>query len=287
MIELVAQGEIFHNDDTTIKILSLFKENKNDSPARKGMFTTGIVSIVDGRKIVLFLSGRKHAGENLGEVLSKRETSLQTPLQMCNALSRNTPSEFDTILAYCLVHARRNFVDMAMSFPEECQFVIDTLAQVCRFDKKAKQQGMTPEQRLHHHQENSVEFMEELEFWLGEQVEQKKVEPNLSLGDAIYYMHNHWDKLTTFLKILNAPLDNNICERALKKAILHRKNSLFYKSEHGAAVGDMYMSLIYTCEQSGVSPLDYLKALQDQAGNVEENPSAWMPWNFSATLANL
>ncbi|MEA3470082.1 MAG: IS66 family transposase [Thermodesulfobacteriota bacterium] len=284
MVELAAQGDIFHNDDTTIKIQSLIKENKQDFPARKGMYTTGIVSIMDGRKIVLFLSGRKHAGENLNKVLAKRDTTLQTPLQMCDALSRNTPNEFDTILAFCLVHARRHFVDAVVNFPEECQFVINILAEVYYFDAETKEQDMTPEQRLRYHQENSAELMEELELWLDGQIEQKNVEPNSSLGDAIYYMLNHWEELTAFLRIPGAPLDNNICERALKKAILHRKNSLFYKSEHGAAVGDMFMSLIYTCEQAGTSPFDYLKALQDHAEQVKTIPSEWMPWNFSANL---
>lgn len=286
MIELAAQGELFHNDDTTIKIQSLVKENKDGTPDRKGMFTTGIVSVLDGRKIVLFFSGRKHAGENLGKVLSGRDTSLRTPLQMCDALSRNTPSEFDTILAYCLVHARRHFVDASINFPEECRFVIDTLAEVYRFDEEAKKQRMTPDQRLTCHQENSAELMEELKAWLDQHIELKMVEPNSSLGDAIYYMLNHWENLTAFLRITGAPLDNNICERALKKAILHRKNSLFFKSERGAAVADMFMSLIYTCELAGTSPFDYLKALQDHTEQVETNPSVWMPWNFSTPPAN-
>ncbi len=287
MVELAAQGEIFHNDDTIIKIQTLIEENKNDSPARKGMFTTGIVSINDARKIVLFISGRKHAGENLNELLSQRDISLHTPLQMCDALSRNTPSEFITILAYCLVHARRHFVDAAVNFPEECQFVIETLAEVYHYDAIAKEKNMSAEQRLQHHQKNSAELMGELEEWLEEQIEQKNVEPNSSLGDAIYYMLNHWEQLTAFLRIPNAPLDNNIAERALKKAILHRKNSLFFKTEHGAAVGDMLMSLIYTCEQSATSSFDYLKALQNHADDVKDNPSDWMPWNFSATISRL
>uniref|UniRef100_UPI0040563AC3 IS66 family transposase n=1 Tax=Candidatus Electrothrix sp. TaxID=2170559 RepID=UPI0040563AC3 len=286
MIELAAQGEIFHNDDTTIKIQSLIKENKEKTPERTGMYTTGIVSITDGREIVLFLSGRKHAGENLNEVLVERDTARQNPLQMCDALSRNTPSEFDTILAYCLVHARRHFFDAVINFPEECQYVIDTLAEVYRFDKEAKEQNMTPDKRLQYHQKKSAGLMKELEAWLEEQIEQKLVEPNSSLGDAIYYMLNHWKNLTTFLRIPGAPLDNNICERALKKAILHRKNSLFFKSERGAAVADMFMSLIYTCQQSGTSPFDYLKALQDHHEQVAINPMEWMPWNFSTPPQN-
>ena len=65
-------------------------------------------------------------------------------------------------------------------------------------------------------------------------------------------MLKHWQKLTLFLRVPGPPLDNNICERALKMAIRHRKNSLFYKTLRGAAVGDLYMSLIHTCYLSGV-----------------------------------
>lgn len=287
LIELAAQGEVLHNDDTTMKIQSLLKENKEKAPSRKGMFTTGIVSILDDRKIVLFFTGRNHAGENLDEVLSQRDKSRQTPLQMCDALSRNSSGDFVTILAHCLVHARRNFIEESANFPEECQFVIETLADVYCFDAEAKKQHMTPEQRLLYHQKNSAPLMKDLESWLNEQFDQKKTEPNSGLGGAIYYMLEHWEELTAFLRIAGSPLDNNICERALKKAILHRKNSLFYKSQNGAAMGDMYMSLIYTCELASANPFDYIKVLHDHSDLVQATPSDWMPWNFTAALANL
>jgi len=70
----------------------------------------------------------------------------------------------------------------------------------------------------------------------------------------------------------------------LKKAILHRKNSLFYKTENGVRVGDLFMSLIHTCELCGANPFDYLTQLQRHAGELAQNPSAWMPWNYPATL---
>jgi transposase len=76
-------------------------------------------------------------------------------------------------------------------------------------------------------------------------------EPNSALGDAIFYMKNHWTELVQFLLVPGVPLDNSLCERALKKAILHRKESLFYKTQNGAQVGDLFMSLIYTCERCG------------------------------------
>jgi hypothetical protein len=93
-------------------------------------------------------------------------------------------------------------------------------------------------------------------------------------------MTKHWDKLTLFLREPGAPLDNNICERALKKAILHRKNSLFYKTQHGAYVGDLFMSLIHTCVLCKVNPFDYLTQLQKHASLLSKNPAQWLPWNY-------
>ena len=82
-------------------------------------------------------------------------------------------------------------------------------------------------------------------------------------------------------------MENNVVERALKRAIIHRKNSLFYRSLDGARVGDLFMSLIHTAELCGVDPLDYLVALQQHAEQVAEAPGAWMPWNYQATRADL
>jgi transposase len=127
--------------------------------------------------------------------------------------------------------------------------------------------------------------MEGLQAWLSEQVSQHKVEPNSGLGKAMNYPLRHWQPLTLFLRQAGAPLDNNICERALKKAVLHRKNALFYKTLNGAQVGDLFMSLIHTCELNGVNSFDYLFELQRHAKELAANPSQWMPWNYVDTLA--
>ena len=97
-------------------------------------------------------------------------------------------------------------------------------------------------------------------------------------------MLKHWEKLTLFLRQAGAPLDSNIVERALKKAILLRKNALFFKTRNGARVGDLFMSLIHSCESCGGNPFDYLTQLQRHADELSQNPSRWMPWNYRATL---
>lgn len=140
--------------------------------------------------------------------------------------------------------------------------MLKTLEKIYENDAYTKQKQMSPEQRLQYHQEKILPFMEELKAWLAAQLDDKKIEPNSGLGQAISYMLKHWKELTLFLRVPKAPLDNNICEQALKKAILHRKNSLFYKTEHGAYIGDLFMSLIHTCNLCNANPFKYLKTLQ-------------------------
>jgi transposase len=180
---------------------------------------------------------------------------------MSDALASNTPGDFKTIVANCLSHARRGFVDVVNDFPDECRLVLETLREVYRTDAEAKEKNLAPAERLQLHQSQSGPRMEKLEVWLKEQIGDKKVEPSSGLGAAIKYMRRHWSKLTLFLREPGSPLDNNICERALKKAILHRKNSLFYRTENGARVGDIFMSLIHTVELCDGNPFDYLVAL--------------------------
>jgi hypothetical protein len=126
--------------------------------------------------------------------------------------------------------------------------------------------------------------MEQLRTWIRAQFNEKKVEPNSGLGVAIRYLLKHWDRLTLFLRQPGAPLDNNIVERGLKKAIRHRRNSLFYKTENGARMGDLFMSLIHTCELCGANPFDYLTELQRHVTELEKKPADWMPWNYHYTL---
>jgi len=286
LITVAAAGELLHNDDTTMRVQSLKKERAAAGVDRTGIFTTSIVSKVGPHQIALFFTGGNHAGENLDQILQHRSVGLDKPIQMCDALSRNRSKEFEVLLSHCLPHGRRNFVDVAENFPTECQKVLESLAQVFRNDGQAKQLNLGPEPRLRFHQEHSQPVMETLQAWMKEQMEQKKVEPNSGLGEAIAYMLNHWEPLTLFLRHPGAPLNNNICERALKMAILHRKNSLSYKTQNGARVGDLFMSLIHTCRLNGVNPFDYLTALQRHASGVKANPGQWLPWNFNQTITS-
>lgn len=290
LIRQAAQGDVLHNDDTTVKILELMGQRARpagdgNESSRSGLFTSGVVATREGRRIALFFSGRRHAGENLAQVLQQRAEELKQPIQMCDALSRNMPGEWKTIVSNCLAHARRQFVEIYDRFPDECGYLLEALRVVYRNDAAARECNLSPAERLRIHQQESGPTMRQLHTWLTRQFEEKLVEPNSALGGAIRYMLNHWEKLTLFLREAGAPLDNNLCERALKKAILHRKNALFYKTQNGARVGDLYMSLIHTCELCRENPSDCLTQLMLHPDQVAAHPEDWMPWNYRATLA--
>jgi transposase len=304
LVRQAADGDVVHNDDTTVKILELMgkrarqetlaeevsedstkQRQKQKKAQRSGTFTTGIVSKCGDHRIVLFFSGRQHAGENLKDLLLRRAAQLPPPIQMCDALSRNLPAELQTILAHCLAHGRRQFVEVAERFPHECRHVLESLSGVYRNDAIARERSLSPEERLHFHQTQSGPIMNELHAWLGQQLAERRVEPNSALGGAITYLLKHWEKLTLFLRVAGAPLDNNVCERALKKAILHRKNAMFYKTRRGAHVGDVFMSLIYTCECCEANPFYYLTELERHASEVAVAPGDWMPWNYRNNLS--
>jgi transposase len=277
-----AQQPLVYQDDTGARILSLIKENQSEpAPKRQGMYTTALQ--FEGEQVIcLYLTGRCHAGENLDAVLAHREPSLPPIQWMSDGLAANTPKQHkdQTLDLNCLVHGRRQFTDIDAYFPRECTRVVDAIAEIYQHEAHCQTQRLTPTQRLAYHQENSAPVMKELKDWMTQQIAERRVEPNSRLGGAFDYLRKRWESLTRFLTVPGAPLDNNAAERALKMILRLRKNSLFYKNEHGAYVGDVLTSLIATCRLAGINPLDYLGALMENRTAVFADPAAWLPWNY-------
>jgi transposase IS66 family protein len=156
---------------------------------RTGVFTSGVVSIAEGRRIALFFTGRQHAGENLADVLKQRAPGLPAPIQMCDALSRNAPklSEgAELLVANCLAHGRRQFVEIAANFPEQCRYVLEALGGVYGHEAVAREQKLSPNERPRFHQEHSRPILYPLHGWMQTQLAEKKTEPNLSYSRSFF-----------------------------------------------------------------------------------------------------
>jgi len=289
LIRQAAQAPLLHNDDTPARVLALMKQRQQaeaaGQPTPKAINTSGIVALLDDQhQVVLFFTGHAHAGQNLEKVLAQRAQELAAPMHMCDALAANMAGDFITVLCHCLAHGRRKVIEVLEHFPEQGRHILQVLAQVYAADEQCRQQQLSAPQRLAYHQMHSGPLMQDLKTWMNQRFEQREVEPNSGLGQAMNYLLKHWEPLTLFLRRAGAPLDNSICERALKRAILHRKNSLFFKTLEGAHIGDIYMSLIYTCVACKANAFEYLQALQLNAQRVSANVAQWLPWNYREQL---
>jgi len=295
LVSLAANAPLVHNDDTYVRILDLMGKRRNkllaagdlDLPERTGLFTTGIVARTAAGPIVLFASGRQHAGENLADLLDRRDPALAPPMQMCDGLDRNLPHAHAVVLANCLAHGRRHVVDEVSNHPELCEYLLDQIGKVFANDATCRRDGATGEARLAFHQRESGPVMHGLRAWIEQLFADKRVEPNSGLGGALRYLLEHWEPLTLFLRVAGAPIDNNLSERSLKHAIRQRRASLFYKTKTGALVGDVYTALIVTTLLHRGDPFRYLTALFTNYKSVAEAPADWLPWNYEAKLARL
>lgn len=277
---LAADRPLLQSDDTSGRILTLTAENKTlTANERSGVFTTGIVARgLDDTvpPIVLYASGRRHAGENVDTLLEQRSSEVGEPIHVADGTSMAPHRQ--RVSSNCLAHARRKFVEIEDIFPEQCARVLDDVATVYRHEEATAE--MSPEERLRYHQEHSAPVLEALRQWMDQELEERRVEPNSRLGKAFAYVKRRWAGLTRFLEIPGVPLDNNETELQLKTPQRHRKNSLFYKNEVGAAIGDTLMSLIRTALVNGVDPVRYLTAVATHASEVRRAPRDWLPWNY-------
>jgi hypothetical protein len=295
LVELAANAPLLHNDDTYVRILELMGKRRDalvaagdlDEPERTGLFTTGIVAATSAGPVALFASGRQHAGENLADLLDHRDPSEPSPVHMCDGLDRNRSAEHPALEANCIAHGRRHVVAEVHNHPELCAHVLAELGKVFAHDKVCRKAGITGAERLALHQQKSAPVMASLRLWIAALFADKRVEPNSGLGVALTYMTKRWDALTLFLRVPDAPLDNNAVERILKLAIRQRRASLFYRSRNGALVGDIYTALIVTTHLHGGDPFHYLEALFTHAKAVAAAPHDWLPWNYRVALARI
>jgi len=285
LVTYAAQSRLFYQDDTGVKIQELLKENKMASPARKGMYTSGFIAEGDN-KVVLYFSGRAHAGENFDTIIAHRDDDKRPPIRMADALTANSKHTAQAVEAKCNSHAFRRFRSLLSTYPDEAKFVMNIYDQVYEHDEYCKAQQFDDQQRLAYHQQHSRPLMQALKAWI-EHILCGGAEPNSILAAECQYLSNHWAGLTLFLETPGAPLDNNALEAILKYMIMYRKNSQCFKTAYSAEYGSRLVSVIVTCLLNNVDAIDYLTQLQRHEEEVWRDAPAWAPWNYRHTLQSM
>jgi hypothetical protein len=280
-----SEGDGFYFDDTPGRILEMMQDQKSTH-------VTALVSMYESNRIYLFYTNNQVAGRQMEALLSARKSkksfftmSDASPSNFSDSVSESLLARW--ILCLCLIHGRRKFFDLIGDADEDSQFVVSQISKVYDNERNSRALNHTDEERLAYHQKHSQPLMDSMRIWLNNLFLYKKVEPNSELGKAITYVLSRWYWLTQFLRVPGVPLDNNLCERAIKILIRYRKASLFYKTLYGAGVGDAMMSVIHTAAQAGVNIFAYLNTLQENEAAVNQSAAQWLPWNYQETLKQL
>ena len=281
-----ANGLALCYDDTSAKVLDEIKSKKlaqKGEKSKHNCFTTGIVSIHEEHQVYIYITDNNPGGKSIANILSMRDSSLDLPTIMCDALSANIPQDIADnlyILCFCLVHARRQFYELPDGYDDLADKVIGLIGNI--YDNERYAKTLSFEERFKYHQVKSTPIMQELKLYLDQQ--KPEFEPNSAPGKAIEYILKRWTELSQFLRYANAPLDTNIVERALKLVIGLRKSSMFYKSLSSAVFASYVQSAIYSAAQNNVNPCEYIAALIGNSVDVIKKPEAWLPWNYKDKL---
>lgn len=281
----------YYLDDTGNRILDQVpvekpQRNSDKHRLRSGVYSSGLVaSLADGHNIVLYQTNIGHAGEFIDETLSQRGSCHPPPLLMSDALSSNRPSlGYEVQHCLCNSHGRRQFAEVLNQFPEEVEQVLKWYGEIWRYDDEARELRLNAERRLAWHEKHSLPVMKQIRDWGEAELANGNVEENSGLGKAVSYFNKHYEGLTAFCRIEGAQLDNNRAEQALKLVARNRKNAMFHKTQAGASIADVVMSMIATSAEAGINVLDYFNTLQRLQSEVRAAPERFLPWNYQSHI---
>jgi len=209
---------------------------------RRGLYTSGVVALRDGHRVRAVLQRPPACGARTWRrSFAHRAEELPPPIQMCDALSPQLAGRAsDDPGALPGPRPAAVLSTSTIASPRCAAHLLESLAVVYHNDAVARERQLSAEARLRFHQETSGADDAGAARLAGSGNWARSVpNPIRALGGAIGYTLKHWEKLYAVPAPRPVrPLDNNVCERALKKAILHRKKrACSTRPVHGAQVG--------------------------------------------------
>jgi hypothetical protein len=270
------------------QVVALQALGESVSDVRTGINATGVYLETEQGKVLLFFTGRHHAGEIIDRILKHRHCAQNNKLvKVSDAASKNFSHAHHDELeeAVCNAHAYLKFRAVKDRHCEEYSLAGEVYKKVFDNDDVAAAQGMSPHERMLYHRQHSLPEMKRLKNMCRDKLESKLVEPNSPLWEPLTFILNQWERLTRFCEVPSVPLDTNVVEQMLIIPVRYLAGSFNYKTQNGADVGDRHMSLIATANANGVEPVAYLTECLDNHEDLATRPEYYLPWNYRARLA--
>lgn len=288
-------------DDTGAMIISLRRQIQEETAAlqmlgestrdvRTGINATGVYLETDQGTVVLFFTGRHHAGEIIDQLLAHRRLVARAAqnklVKVTDAASKNFDHAQGDLLeeVVCNAHAFLKFRAIKSAFPVEYAVAGQVYKNVFDNDDEAKARGLDHHERMLYHRTHSKPEMERLRQMCKDKVEAGLVEPNSPLWEPLSFVINQWERLTRFYEVPGVPLDTNVVEQTLIIPVRYLTGSFAYKTQNGADVGDRHMSLVATANANGVEPVAYLTECLENHLDLADRPEHYLPWAYNKRL---
>lgn len=256
---------------------------------RTGINATAVYIETEEGKVVLFFTGRHHAGEVVDGILKHRRASTKKLISITDAASKNFSHDQADQLeqAVCNAHCYLKFRAVKDLFPAEYTEAGEAYAKVFDNEDKARKLGLDAHERMLYHRQHSKPQMLNLWQMCKNRIDGNLVEPNSPLWEPVSFVINQWPRLTKFYEVPGVPLDTNLVEQALIIPVRYLAGSFAYKTQNGADVGDRHMSLIATANANGVEPVAYLTECLRNHQDLAKRPEPYLPWVYRDRLEQL
>jgi hypothetical protein len=271
------------------EIEALERVGESTKQVRTGINATAVYIETEAAKVVLFFTGRHHAGEIVDRILEHRRARGKKLVALTDAASKNfSHSHTDELeAAVCNAHCYLKFRAVKDQFPAEYAVAGEVYAKVFDSDDKAKALGLDPDQRMLYHRQHSKPQMLRLWEMCKKTIDGKLVEPNSPLWEPVSFVINQWPRLTKFYEVPGVPVHSNLVEQALIIPVRYLAGSFAYKTQNGADVGDRHMSLIATANANGIEPVGYLTECLRNHEDLARRPDHYLPWVYRDRLEQL
>ena len=258
-------------DETPIKVLD---------KAKKGTTHRGYYWVYHAplSRLVLFDYREGRGREGPGECLRDFKGYLQTDGY---AVYDDYENRSGITLFHCMAHARRKFDEALENDKELASHVLTQMQKLYALEQTGRDQSLSVEELYSLRQQQALPILESLKAWMMDAY--SKVIPQSTIGKALSYSLQRWDKLCLYTQDGRLRIDNNLVENAIRPVAIGRKNYLFAGSHNGARRAAMLYSFLGTCKINNINPFDWLKDILSRMPSHSVNklqellPNNWGP----------
>ena len=162
----------------------------------------------------------------------------------------------ELVLAGCLTHARRKFVD-ALEEDRRVAWVVRQLAQLYQIEARLRRARAGPRLREAVRVAEARPVLGRLERMLRRW--QAAVLPRSLFGEAISYALERWEALGRYVTHGQLEIDNNLVENAIRPTAVGKKNFLFIGHPRAGWRSAVIYSVLGSCRRAGIDPHEYLR----------------------------